>query len=210
MAYTENQEYLEKRLEEFGLDIQAATAAVTSGEPGFNIGFPDVSRNEAEILVKQLRSMLYSWLHCLGVKDKYTVKIKPSIRRKSKPASQDNKPVLIEIALRIPKPNYRGKFVLGTKVGETAMGSRSTVIMAEADTGQWDVMPDEESAHEGSKLFEILDGNEDAFPNDGFEEFKQQQSGVMPEGYNPKDIFPVPKEFVTPAGLKSIDDVELD
>lgn len=195
MAYTENLEYLEQRLADYGLDIQAATDAVLSGRDGFGISFADVPQDQIGFLVKQVRTLLYSWLHCLGVKEKYSIKMKRSS---------------VEIALKTPKPNFRGKFVLGTKVGETKMGSRSTVIMKEADSQDWDVMPSEDSTFQEAKLKAAIEGNEDAFVNDGFEEFKHNQS-VMSEGYDPKtNIFPVPKEFVTPAGLKDIDDVELD
>lgn len=133
MAYNTNLEKLEKQLAQHGIDVAAARQSITNSEPGFFLNLSEETNpDQANMLLQKIRSLLYSWLHCLNVKDYYSIKLANKalqVRRK--------------VAL-----TGKGSFGVLSQIGPESFTEAA---------GFADIMPTEESKEAEERLLSLME-----------------------------------------------------
>lgn len=140
MTYTTNTKYLEEDLlPRLGVDVEDARRVVLTGSPGFTVNLSSLPAQQVFIVQGQLRTALYSWLRCLGVKKEYAIKLGH---------------MAVQVSKRVNIPAEHG-YIPGVFA---AVGRGGTTIMSEAEgSGVVGV----EDPEEAQGIMDILEGRFD-------------------------------------------------
>jgi hypothetical protein len=192
MAYTRNTEKLEKLLSELGVDVPAAKQVVLNGDNGFYVNYNHLPDQELiKLAVNKVRTALYSWLHCLGVKGRYSVKFREN-------------GVEVERKLVIDStPGIFGMTRLAGMVTNKRSGLTRT-ISGDAGNDSQDIMPDEDEKLAAERLMDAIEGKDEALPGS----LTSKQIAAAAVEVPPEvDPFHLPPKFVPPVGVESLDGV---
>ena len=179
MAITTNIELIEKNLTRLGVDINQVRDILLSSGTGFAISYNHL--DNADSICQKVRTVLYSWLTVLGVKDAYTI----SARHKAIQVSRKITAVGISIPIKVAHTNSPNK------------RSGNIVQSFSEDINESSTMPDQDAIESVARI-------EAALRDDNYFEPEIKMESVEP----PKDK-PNVFELAGATELKAKQDAEM-
>ena len=134
MAITTNIELIEKNLTRLGVDINQVRDILLSGGTGFAVSYNHL--DNADSICQKVRTVLYSWLTVLGVKDMYTISAKHKAIQVSRKITAVGVSIPIKVAWTNP-PNKR---------------SGNIVQSFSEDMNESSTMPDQDAIDSAARL----------------------------------------------------------
>ena len=148
MAITTNIELIERNLSRFGIDIPKVRDILLSGGTGFVISYNHLDSAESNSICQKVRTILYSWLTILNVKDMYTISVKHKAIQVSKKINITGITIPLKIAWTNPANKRSG---------------RITQIYSEdvEDVNKASTMPDQDAIESAARIDAALEMPED-------------------------------------------------
>ena len=146
MAITTNIELIERNLSRFGIDIPKVRDILLSGGIGFAISYNHL--DNADFICQKVRTVLYSWLTILNVKDMYTISAKHKAIQVSKKINITGITIPLKIAWTNPANKRSGRI--------TQVYSEDVEDVNKAST-----MPDQDAIESAARIDAALEMPED-------------------------------------------------
>ena len=143
MAITTNIELIERNLSRFGIDIPKVRDILLSGGIGFAISYNHL--DNADSICQKVRTVLYSWLVVLNVKDMYTISAKHKAIQVSKKINITGITIPLKVAWTNPANKRSG---------------RITQIYSE-DVNEASTMPNQDAIESAARIDAVLEMPED-------------------------------------------------
>ena len=145
MAITTNIELIERNLSRFGIDIPKVRDILLSGGTGFAISYNHL--DNADSICQKVRTVLYSWLTILNVKDMYTISAKHKAIQVSKKINITGITIPLKIAWTNPANKRSG---------------RITQVYSE-DVNEASTMPNQDAIESAARIDAALEMPEDNY-----------------------------------------------
>ena len=155
MAITTNIELIERNLSRFGIDIPKVRDILLSGGTGFVISYNHL--DNADSICQKVRTVLYSWLTILNVKDMYTISAKHKAIQVSKKINITGITIPLKVAWTNPANKRSGRI---TQVYSEDVNKASTM---EASTMEASTMPDQDAIESAARIDAALEMPEDNY-----------------------------------------------
>ena len=162
MAITTNIELIERNLSRFGIDIPKVRDILLSGGIGFAISYNHL--DNADSICQKVRTVLYSWLTILNVKDMYTISAKHKAIQVSKKINVTGITIPLKVAWTNPANKRSG---------------RITQVYSE-DVNEASTMPNQDAIESAARIDAALEMPEDNYPVAKFEPPSETMSPDVP------------------------------